>query len=156
MITPKGYRRIYDAASKRLRMEHDVVWERANGPIPVGLAVHHINHDKLDNRIENLELMDAVSHKRHHSGCELRGNVWWKPCRKCGTLKPISDYYGHQTGVLSWCKPCQIANAVRNKRRRRARKMRFRLFAQLQEHAATLDSDGRSFGEITAERQPAA
>lgn len=46
MITPKGYRRIYDAPSKRLRMEHDVVWERAYGPIPAGFVVHHINHDK--------------------------------------------------------------------------------------------------------------
>jgi len=46
MITPKGYRRIYHSASRRLRMEHDVVWEQHHGPIPAGFVVHHIDHDK--------------------------------------------------------------------------------------------------------------
>ncbi len=122
MITKKGYRRIYDSASRRLRMEHDLVWEWAHGPIPAGFIVHHINHDKLDNRLENLELLDPLAHKRHHGGCEVRDGLWWKPCRKCQVMKPITEYYVRRNGVLPWCKACQIANAVRNKRRRRARK----------------------------------
>jgi hypothetical protein len=123
MITPKGYRRLYDGVSKRLRMEHDLVWERAHGPIPAGFVVHHINHDKLDNRIENLELLDHLTHKRHHGGCQKRDGIWWKPCRKCGAMKPVREYYAHQSGILSWCKACQSANAVRNKRKRRVRRL---------------------------------
>ena len=110
-------------------MEHDVVWERHHGPIPAGFVVHHINHDKLDNRIENLELMDAVTHKRHHGGCELREGMWWKPCRKCGAMKAAADYYVRKGWLHSWCKSCVIANAVRNKRRRRALRQQWLLLA---------------------------
>ena len=130
-ITPKGYSRIYDPATKRPRMEHDLIWERAHGPIPAGFPIHPINHDKLDNRIENLQLLDPLTHKRHHSGCERREGMWWKPCRKCGTVKPVTEYYAQRNWISPWCKSCQIENAVSNKRERRAVKQQWLLLADL-------------------------
>lgn len=123
-ITPKGYRRILHLG--RLRMEHVVVWEATQGQIPPGMQVHHRNEDKLDNCIENLELVTALHHKRLHSGCKLVDGVWWKKCRHCEQFKPIdADHWyfvatrgGH---VMSVCKDCQIANSVAFKQRRRAR-----------------------------------
>lgn len=44
------------------RYEHRLVWEAANGPIPDGCHVHHINHDRTDNRLENLELLPGREH----------------------------------------------------------------------------------------------
>jgi HNH endonuclease len=156
-ITAKGYRRIYDPVTKRLRMEHDLVWERTHGPIPDGFQVHHTNEDKLDNRIANLELLDALRHKRLHSGCECRDGMWWKPCRKCGVMKPVTEYYSGPRGwILSWCKSCQIQNAVFNKRKRRAAKQFWLLLAEQPGKEATLDSDGRGFRESAGERQPKA
>ena len=35
---------------------HRYIWEKVNGKIPKGFAVHHINSDFADNRIENLHL----------------------------------------------------------------------------------------------------
>lgn len=35
-------------------MLHRVIWEIANGPIPDGLQIDHINRNGLDNRLENL------------------------------------------------------------------------------------------------------
>ena len=119
-INAKGYRRIWDVREKRYRMEHVVVWERANGPVPVGHDVHHWNGDKLDNRIDNLELLSKLAHKREHSGCELRTDGWWKPCRKCGQWHHVDHYYKRSDGISPWCRSCAVQNAVENKRKRRA------------------------------------
>ena len=35
---------------------HRYVWEQANGPIPAGMCIDHINRDHTDNRLENLRL----------------------------------------------------------------------------------------------------
>lgn len=48
------------------RSMHRTVWEHHNGPIPDGFNIHHINHERGDNRIENLELVDAREHARRH------------------------------------------------------------------------------------------
>ena len=40
------------------RKIHRLVWEAFNGPIPEGMEVNHINEDKTDNRLENLNLLD--------------------------------------------------------------------------------------------------
>ena len=36
---------------------HSLVWEAFNGPVPQGMQVNHINENKSDNRLENLNLM---------------------------------------------------------------------------------------------------
>lgn len=45
---------------------HRDIWERHNGPIDPGKQVHHRNLDKGDNRLVNLELVDATRHGRYH------------------------------------------------------------------------------------------
>jgi len=55
------------------RLEHHVVWEKKNGPLPEGWIVRYINGTKNDNRLENLvassrsdrtELLRAAMSKR--------------------------------------------------------------------------------------------
>lgn len=48
--------------------EHRLVWILANGNIPDGFEVHHINGIKTDNRIENLVILSKSDHAKRHTG----------------------------------------------------------------------------------------
>jgi hypothetical protein len=48
---------------KRTLMHRDV-WRYYKGEIPADHVVHHINHDKTDNRIENLECYSKATHAK--------------------------------------------------------------------------------------------
>jgi hypothetical protein len=47
--------------------EHRWVWEQAHDPIPPGHHVHHVNHDRADNRLENLRLIEGKAHVSRHN-----------------------------------------------------------------------------------------
>lgn len=48
-LCKKGVRKTYAFAR--------IIWESFNGPVPEGMQLNHINEDKTDNRLENLNLM---------------------------------------------------------------------------------------------------
>ena len=124
-VTKKGYLRVFDKVQGRQRMWHVLVWEQNNGPVPAGYQIHHVDYDKLNNDISNLQLVDPVVHKRIHSGCELRDGIWWKPCKVCHEFKPIgpTDWYFSKEGwpLYGRCRPCHISAVVRQKQERRGR-----------------------------------
>lgn len=49
------------------RRLHRAVWEHFNGDIPKGFAVHHKDHDKSNNQIENLVLKQGRDHAKYHA-----------------------------------------------------------------------------------------
>lgn len=55
----------YLNSTLRIRM-HRYVWVCEKGDIPEGYDVHHIDHDKSNNDISNLELLTKSEHKKKH------------------------------------------------------------------------------------------
>lgn len=53
----------FQRGKKRL---HVAVWEAANGKVPRGHHVHHRDHIKHHNWLENLELLTRAEHFIHH------------------------------------------------------------------------------------------
>jgi len=51
--------------AKRSLLHRDV-WEFHNGPIPDGSDIHHINENRTDNSIENLECLPKSEHTRKY------------------------------------------------------------------------------------------
>ena len=80
------------------------------GEIPKGMHVHHRDGDKLNNVIDNLELIDAVTHRRLHCGHALIYGIWHKPCRECFKMLPYEAFYEkpgkNGPSRHSFCKPC--------------------------------------------------
>ena len=50
----------------KMKSWHRIIWEFFNEPIPEEFEVDHINNNRLDNRIENLQLL---SHKDNCRSC---------------------------------------------------------------------------------------
>lgn len=74
-VTPEGEYNVIKFKGKWIK-EHRYVWEQANGKIPTGHIIHHINGKKRDNRIENLQMMHQGDHLRLHAKTRGYFNRW--------------------------------------------------------------------------------
>lgn len=65
----REYCKVYDTESKKVStiLYYRYVWISVNGPIPEGMIIHHIDGDKNNNDISNLQLFTKEDHSRLHA-----------------------------------------------------------------------------------------
>lgn len=108
MIERNGYLMRWDNDRKRYVYDHRLVMEAHLGRhLRSDELVHHINHDKHDNRLENLMVMSRSDHQRLHAP-EWAGRPRPSlqrpkvPCPVCGEpFKPIRRSKGVDTKTCS-------------------------------------------------------
>lgn len=117
-LTKKGYVRIYH--NGKSKMLHVLVWEKYFGEVPDGYQIHHIDGNKTNNDINNLQLVTILEHKRIHEGCKFVVDEWYKPCSACGEYKRCDkeNWYFSKKGwiVSGLCKKCFVKKVVEDRR----------------------------------------
>lgn len=63
-VNNRGYIQIA-LSGRHNKYAHRMIWEYVNGPIPKDMQINHINGDKTDNRIANLELVTPQQNIQH-------------------------------------------------------------------------------------------
>ena len=140
----RGYRKIY--VDGKQVPEHRHIMEQHIGrkllPFPIEI-IHHKNGIKLDNRIENLEIMSASLHHSHHAR-KCRVTPTHKSCTQCNRMLLHSRFFRisannikqtHNSTVnflQAVCKKCSYKNRATYMKAYR-KKHRLKLNAQIAE-----------------------
>lgn len=116
---PKGFiahgYRIFSNGRNNIIREHRLIMEKHLGrkllPFPKE-TVHHINGNKLDNRVENLIVISQSEHSiiTHRKAIIKNGT---RLCTKCNIFKTFDNFYSSKysmSGYRTNCKSCEFIN----------------------------------------------
>ena len=65
-INQRSYEYIRSKINGKTDFRARHIWIMANGSIPKDMMIHHINNNKQDDRLENLQLVSREEHGKLH------------------------------------------------------------------------------------------
>ena len=78
---------------------HVYVWEHYNGEVPKGYHIHHKDHDKNNNEIDNLVLLSAHEHQTLHGNSWSEERKEWARQNLIDNARPkASEWHGSEEG----------------------------------------------------------
>lgn len=87
-VNKRGYMQI--TINKKSYRIHRLIWECVNGEIPPNYDIHHIDGNKLNNSIHNLDMIKNSEHTiKHHLGQKRSIEAKNKMKAKVKTRKPV-------------------------------------------------------------------
>ena len=131
-INDSGYR-MHEVRKNGQRVtfkrEHVLIWEAIHGEKPEGYHLHHINGNKLDNRLENLQLLSCQEHKWVESpNYRKEDKHWVKLCPICNNWFSFESFYRvrerrNNSGytLLPNCKPCERKESLKRYHKKKGR-----------------------------------
>lgn len=112
-----GYRVIYVDGKKILEHRH-VMQSHLGRPLRRDEIVHHVDENKLNNDISNLQLLDRASHALLHSGFNVSRTH--KRCPTCDTVLHITNFYTNRSTADKLSPECKECRKHRERARRLA------------------------------------
>src|SRR5262245_616834 len=83
---------------------HVLVYEAAHGKVPKGYVVHHIDGNKHNNNLRNLERLEWGEHSAIHGFDWTQiGTKWHKTCIRCKRQLEIERFAKNNSKLRSYC-----------------------------------------------------
>lgn len=100
----------YLNSTLRIRL-HRYVWEFYNNKIPTGYQIHHIDYNKENNNIENLQILSIKEHMQIHGKIKASDKNWLKKFQIKG-IEKAKEWHKSKNGII-WHK--KHYNNIKNK-----------------------------------------
>ena len=121
IISNNGYYRVSLSWNSKYKYYyvHRLIWEAFNGPIPKGLQINHKDENKLNNCLNNLEVVTPQYNTMYGTARQRRVEKISKPVRQLHNNEAIKDYpsaaeASRQTGIVytNICRSCRTGRTA--------------------------------------------